>query len=45
MRRLVSPLIADNTTTTWCPCARNFATLRATLLMRSGLATEVPPYF
>jgi hypothetical protein len=42
---LVSPLIADKTTTTWCPLAWNFATRRATFLIRSGLATEVPPYF
>ena len=44
-RRLVSPLMADTTTTTSCPSARARAMRLATFLMRSGLPTEVPPYF
>src|SRR5579859_7215453 len=45
MRLSVTPLIAETTTTTSSPCARYFATRLATFLMRSGLPTEVPPYF
>jgi hypothetical protein len=36
IRRLVSPLMADTTTTSWCPCAFQRATRLATFLMRSG---------
>src|SRR3954447_12977483 len=43
--RLVSPAIADTTTTSWCPSAWNRATRRATLRMRSVVPTDVPPYF
>src|SRR5260221_2318880 len=45
IRLSVTPLMADTTTTIWSPCARYLATRRATFLMRSGLPTEVPPYF
>ena len=37
--------IADTTATTSVPCARSAAMCFATLRMRSGSATEVPPYF
>src|SRR4051812_33202352 len=43
--RLVSPAMADGTTTRSCPAARHLATRRATFLMRSAEPTEVPPYF
>ncbi len=43
--RFVSPDIAETTTTTSCPAARARRHLRATVRMRSGSATEVPPYF
>jgi hypothetical protein len=43
--RLVSPLIADTTTTMSSPRARAAATLSATALIRSTVPTEVPPYF
>src|SRR5262245_16234967 len=45
MRRLVSPAIAEGTTTIWWPFAFQRATRRATALMRSTPPTEVPPYF
>src|SRR5690606_26801959 len=45
IRRLVSPLMADTTTTTWLPCCWNLATLAATASIRSTVPTEVPPYF
>ncbi|MNZ92180.1 hypothetical protein D3C78_1111950 [compost metagenome] len=45
IRRLVSPLMADTTTTMSCPASRNFFTLSATCPMRSTLPTEVPPNF
>src|SRR5260370_30050854 len=44
-RRLVSPAIAEGTTTSWCPAACHFATRRATLRIRSSEPTEVPPNF
>ena len=44
-RRSVSPLIAETTTTTSLPRLRQLITLSATLPMRSGLPTDVPPYF
>src|SRR3954470_15634649 len=44
-RRLVSPAIAEGTTTSWCPAARHFATRRATLRIRSTEPTDVPPNF
>src|SRR5512138_1067336 len=44
-RRLVSPDMADTTTTSWWPCLWKCATRRATFLMRSVEPTEVPPYF
>ena len=37
--------IAETTTTTPAPCCRVYATWSATARMRSGSATEVPPYF
>ena len=37
--------IAETTTTTSAPCCRVYATWSATARMRSGSATEVPPYF
>ena len=43
--RLVSPAIAEGTTTIWWPSRWNFATRRATLRIRSTLPTDVPPYF
>ena len=43
-RRFVSPLIADGTTTSWCPALTHLATRRATLWIRSGEPIEVPPY-
>src|SRR5690606_6394532 len=45
IRRLVSPLMAETTTTTWLPCCWNLATLAATASIRSTVPTEVPPYF
>ena len=44
-KRLVSPLMADTTTTTSCPSSRARFTRLATFLMRSGEPTDVPPYF
>jgi hypothetical protein len=41
---LVSPLIADGTTTSWWPARTHFATRLATLRMRSVEPIEVPPY-
>src|SRR5258706_11298489 len=43
--RLVSPAIAEGTTTSWCPSPAKRATRRATSRIRSGLPIEVPPYF
>ncbi len=43
--RFVSPDIAETTTTRSCPAARAWRHLRATARMRSGSATDVPPYF
>src|ERR1017187_1103665 len=43
--RLVSPLMAETTTTTWLPWAFQRAIRLATFRMRSGDPTEVPPYF
>src|SRR5690348_4264114 len=43
--RLVSPAMAEGTTTRSCPAARHFATRRATFLIRSTEPTDVPPYF
>src|SRR5438552_12027862 len=45
IRLSVTPLMAETTTTIWSPLLRYFATRAATFLMRSVLATEVPPYF
>ena len=45
INRLVSPDMAEGTTTTWCPCAFQCATRLATFLMRSVEPTEVPPNF
>ena len=45
IRRLVSPAIAEGTTTRSWPAAFHFATRRATLRMRSIEPTEVPPNF
>src|SRR5262249_49357920 len=44
-KRLVSPLIADTTTTSRWPSRWKRAIRRATFLIRSTLPTEVPPYF
>src|SRR5690606_8054928 len=44
-RRSVSPLMAETTTTTWCPWRRVAMTRSATALIRSMEPTEVPPYF
>src|SRR5688572_28708207 len=44
-RRLVSPAMAEGTTTSWWPSRAKRATRRATSRMRSGLPMEVPPYF
>src|SRR5690606_27995423 len=44
-RRLVSPDMAEGTTTTWCPARCHLATRAATLRMRSTEPIEVPPYF
>ncbi len=41
----VSPLMAESTTTTSWPSSLVRQTRRATFLIRSGLPTEVPPYF
>src|SRR6266403_1245211 len=43
--RLVSPAIAETTTTTSWPSLRAASARRATLRMRSASATDVPPYF
>ena len=43
-RRLVSPLMAEGTTTIWCPARAHLATRLATLRMRSVEPIEVPPY-
>jgi hypothetical protein len=43
-RRLVSPLIAEGTTTIWWPARTHLATRWATLRMRSVEPIEVPPY-
>jgi hypothetical protein len=45
IRRLVSPLMAETTTTSWCPCAFQRETRLATSRMRSGVPIDVPPYF
>ena len=45
MSRLVSPDMADTTTTTLCPASAHLMARRATFLMRSTDPTEVPPYF
>src|SRR5258708_14319403 len=45
IRRLVSPAIAEGTTTSWWPSLTKRAMRRATSRMRSGLPMEVPPYF
>jgi hypothetical protein len=44
IRRLVSPDMADGTTTIWCPASCHLATRRATFLMRSVEPIDVPPY-
>src|SRR5690606_11445890 len=44
-RRLVSPAMAEGTTTTWRPARCHLATRSATLRMRSTEPIEVPPYF
>ena len=44
-RRLVSPDMAETTTTTSCPCLRVATARRATLRIRPASPTEVPPYF
>jgi hypothetical protein len=41
----VSPLMAETTTTTSCPCSLVRTTRCATFLIRSGFPTDVPPYF
>ena len=43
-RRLVSPLIADGTTTMRWPARAHLATRLATFRMRSVEPIEVPPY-
>src|SRR5437016_3033780 len=43
--RLVSPAMADGTTTSWWPSLAKCATRRATSRIRSRLPMEVPPYF
>ncbi len=43
-RRLVSPLMAEGTTTIWCPARAHLATRLATLRMRSVEPIDVPPY-
>src|SRR3954463_3466443 len=43
--RLVSPAMAEGTTTPSCPAARHLAPRRATFRIRSTEPTEVPPYF
>src|SRR5687767_639811 len=45
IRRLVSPAMAEGTTTRSWPAAFHFATRRATFLIRSIEPTEVPPNF
>ena len=45
IRRLVSPAMAEGTTTMSWPIAFHRATRRATLRMRSMVPTEVPPNF
>ncbi len=41
----VTPLRAETTTTSWCPCRCHSLIRCATLRMRSRSPTEVPPYF
>jgi len=41
---VVSPLIAEGTTTIWWPARAHLATRLATLRMRSGEPIDVPPY-
>jgi hypothetical protein len=43
-RRLVSPLMALGTTTSWWPARTHLATRLATLRMRSVEPIDVPPY-
>ncbi len=45
MSRLVSPDMADTTTTIWCPSDLYRATRLATARILSGVPTDVPPYF
>ena len=45
IRLSVALPIADTTTTTSLPCRLVNATFSATAFMRSGSATDVPPYF
>src|SRR5207302_8209182 len=45
MSLLVSPLIAETTTTSWWPPALKAEILPATALIRSVVPTEVPPNF
>ena len=45
MRLLVTPDIAETTATTWFPASLVARMRRATLRMRSGVPTDVPPYF
>ena len=42
---LVTPDMAETTTATWLPPSTSRLTWRATLRMRSTLATDVPPNF
>ena len=42
--RLVSPDMADGTTTIWWPASCHLATRLATFLMRSVEPIDVPPY-
>ena len=44
-RPSVTPDIAETTTTTWFPARWVASTRRATWRMRSGVPTDVPPYF
>ena len=45
MRLSVTPDMAETTTTILSPARTCSATRAATALMRSGLPTDVPPYF
>jgi len=45
INRFVTPPMAETTATTLCPAAWVANNLEATLRMRSGEPTEVPPYF